>query len=223
MSAHHHPSDPSQPRRLSDAEIIQVHDHAGEETTDDGGNYKLLPLVMLFLFSGLIFFGGTYIGAFSGHFAPTVHDERGTPMAKVAEVKIDVVALGKRQYVTCAGCHQPTGLGLPTLFPPLAKSEYVTGSEERLVRIVLSGLSGPVTVVGQQFGATAASTPMPSFGSNPGGLNWSDDNIAAVLTYVRQEWGNSAPAITAAKVAEIRAKVGNRGAWTITELEAALK
>jgi mono/diheme cytochrome c family protein len=218
MSANH--SDPSDPRRLTDQEIIQVHDHAGEEKTDDGGNYKLLPLVMLFVFSGLIFFGGTYIGMFSGHFAPTVHDERGTPMAAVTEAKVDVVALGKRQYATCAGCHQPTGMGLPSLFPPLAKSEFVLGSEERLVRILLNGLNGPITVAGQQFGAGPGATAMPAFGSGPGGLAWSDDNIAAVLTYIRQEWGNSAPAITAAKVAEIRAKVGTRGNWTAAELEA---
>ena len=66
MSDHH--SDSAEPRRLTDPELIQVHEHAGEEKVDDGGNFKLLPLVMLFVFSGLIFFGGTYLGLFSGHF-----------------------------------------------------------------------------------------------------------------------------------------------------------
>lgn len=217
MSAQH--SDPSEPRRLTDPELIQVHDHAGEEKTDDGGNYQLLPLVLLFLFSGLIFFGGTYLGLFAGHFAPTVHDERGTPMAAVAEVKIDVVAVGKRQYSTnCVGCHQATGLGMAGMFPPLAKSEWVTGSEERLIRVLLHGLSGPVTVDGQQYGVGPTAQAMPAFG--PGGaFNWSDDSIAAVLTYIRQEWGNSAPPITAAKVTEVRTKVGAHGAWTAADLE----
>jgi mono/diheme cytochrome c family protein len=209
MSAPH--SDPSEPRRLTDPELIQVHEHAGEEKVDDGGNFKLLPLVMLFLFAGLIFFGGTYLGLFSGHFAATVHDERGTPHAAVVEAKVDPVILGKTIYKNnCIACHQETGLGMAGMFPPLAKSEWVNGSEERVVRIVLHGLTGPITVAGQQFG----SQQMPSFSSQ------SNENLAAVLTYIRQEWGNSAPAVTAEKVAEIRTKTGNRAAWTVSELEA---
>jgi mono/diheme cytochrome c family protein len=209
MSANH--SDPSAPRRLTDTELIQVHEHAGEEKVDDGGNFKLLPLVMLFVFSGLIFFSGTYLGLFAGHFASTVHDERGSPHAAVVEVKVDPVILGRTIYKNnCIACHQETGTGMAGMFPPLAKSEWVNGTEERVIRIVLHGLSGPISVAGQQFGSQA----MPTFASQ------SNENIAAVLTYIRQEWGNSAPAVSAEKVAEIRTKVGARGAWTATELEA---
>jgi mono/diheme cytochrome c family protein len=212
-----HQPDSSSPRRLTDPEIVQVHDQLAHDRTDDGGNYKLMPLFILGVFSALIFFGGTYLGFYVGNFAPTVHDERGSPNAAVAEVKIDIVALGKRQYTTsCVNCHQATGLGTPGLYPPLAKSEWVTGSEDRLVRVLLHGLMGPITVAGQQFPGTAQ---MPGFG--PGGtVPLSDDSIAAVLTYVRQEWGNSAPPVTAAKVTEIRTQVGARGPWTAAELPA---
>jgi mono/diheme cytochrome c family protein len=213
MSAQH--PDPSEPRRLTDPELIQVHDHAGEEKTDDGGNYRLFPLVLLFVFSGLIFFGGTYLGLFAGHFAPTVHDERGSPLAAVVAVKVDPAVLGKGIFKTnCAACHQESGLGTPGLFPPLAKSEWVNGSEERIVRILLHGLNGPIIVAGQQFGSGPTAQAMPTFGT------LSNDSIAAVLTYIRQEWGNSAAPVTTEKVAEIRTKVGARGAWTATELEA---
>ena len=97
MSDHH--SDSAEPRRLTDPELIQVHEHAGEEKVDDGGNFKLLPLVMLFVFSGLIFFGGTYLGLFSGHFGSTVHDERGSPHAAVVAAK---VGLGLRELLDLA-------------------------------------------------------------------------------------------------------------------------
>ena len=74
--------------------------------------------------------------------------------------------------------------------------------QNEVVRIVLYGLGGKVTVKGTDFNAAA----MPAFGKVAGsGYNWSDDKIAAVLTYVRQEWGNTSAAITPEKVAEIHA------------------
>ena len=109
----------------------------------------------------------------------------------------------------CAACHQATGLGLPGAFPPLAGSEYVLGEEERVVRIVLRGLTGPVTVKGQTFNGA-----MPAWADQ-----LSDAEIAAVLTYVRSSWGNSAEAITAEQVARERAATAGRTApWTVGEL-----
>lgn len=216
MSANH--SDPSEPRRLTDQEIIQVHDHAGQETVDDGGNYKLLPLVMLAALSSLIFFGGTYIGLYAGHFAPTVYDERGTASAVVV-TKVDPAVIGKKKYeLLCTTCHGPAGMGTPGLFPPLAKSEWVVGTDEKLIRILLNGLAGPVTVDGKEFGAAAGAVAMPAIG--PGGAGWNDSDIAAVATYVRQAFGNTAPEISTEKVTEIRTKVGTRGAWSSAELQA---
>jgi mono/diheme cytochrome c family protein/glucose/arabinose dehydrogenase len=117
---------------------------------------------------------------------------------------------GKARYLgLCAACHQPTGLGLGGLAPPLADSEWVTGSEQRTVRIVLNGVGGPITSNGVTF-----TTEMP-----PLGAALDDTAIAEILTYVRNEWGNQAPPVEAATVKSIRAAMPNRGAWTVEELE----
>ncbi|MEX2044600.1 MAG: cytochrome c, partial [Opitutus sp.] len=132
----------------------------------------------------------------------------------VAAAPVDPIALGRNVYSTvCAACHQATGLGLPPAFPPLAGSEWVAGSEERIIRIVLHGLTGPIKVGGTEYNGM-----MPPAG--PGsGFNLSPERIAAVLTYVRQEWGNQAPAVSAEKVSEVRGKEGTRAPWTAAELE----
>jgi len=109
----------------------------------------------------------------------------------------------------------PNGQGLPNVYPSLAGSEWVLGSEERVVSIVIHGLKGPVTVLGKTYNAAA----MPAFAQVPGsGYNWSDEKIAAVLTYVRQAWGNNAGPIETAKVTELRIKEGDRKEWTEAEL-----
>jgi mono/diheme cytochrome c family protein len=117
---------------------------------------------------------------------------------------------GKARYLgLCAACHQPTGLGLGGLAPPLADSEWVLGSEQRAVRIVLHGVHGPITSNGVAF-----AIEMPPLG---GALD--DTAIAEILTYVRNEWGNQAPPVEAATVKSIRAATPNRDAWTVEELE----
>lgn len=108
----------------------------------------------------------------------------------------------------CAACHQAAGTGLDGLAPPLLDSEWVLGPSERLVRVVLHGLSGPIKVQGRTHAGD-----MPAFG----GL--ADEEIAAVLTYIRQEWGHSAAPIEPAQVAAIRAAAaGHSGAWSAEEL-----
>ena len=104
---------------------------------------------------------------------------------------------------------------MPGAIPPLVNSDWVTGSEERVIRIVLHGITGPIKVNGADYNSA-----MPAFGRVAGsGYNWSDDKIAAVLTYIRQEWGNQAGPITTEKVAEIRAKEGDRKPWLAADLE----
>ncbi len=201
---------------VTDESLMSAHEKLLGQQPDDKAHYKLAPLALLFLFSGLIFFGGTYLGRFSGHFHPQVYNEYAMP-PKVGEVAaapaVDPIVLGKAVYAqVCASCHQPNGLGLPPAFPPLAGSEWVV-SEERAIRIVLYGLEGPIKVKGVDYTGV-----MPAAG--PGsGFNLSPEKVAAVLTYVRQEWGNTSGPITAAKVAEIRGKEGTRGAMKAAELE----
>ncbi|GDY21764.1 hypothetical protein LBMAG56_31110 [Verrucomicrobiota bacterium] len=116
--------------------------------------------------------------------------------------------------MACLPCHQPEGKGLPGVYPPLVGSDWVRGDPARLIRVVLHGLTGPVTVAGQTFGNTPASVPMPAMG----GLT--DEQIAAVLTYVRAEFGQQSPPVTAAAVKAIRAANATRELpWTAPELE----
>ena len=117
---------------------------------------------------------------------------------------------GKRVYLTvCFACHQPTGLGLPGAFPPLAGSEIATASDpSKIIRIVLHGLTGPITVKGATFNSV-----MPAQGGQ-----LSDTQIADALTYVRSAWENNAPPVTVEAVAEVRAKVQRATPWTWAEL-----
>lgn len=202
----------------SDESLLSAHEQELAIKPDDGGHYRMLPLVLLFVFSGLIFYGGTYLNEYAGEYKATVFDENAEPSSGVPVAQaIDPMVLGKRQYdLVCATCHQPTGLGVEGVYPPLANSEWVTGSPDRLIRIVVHGLKGPVTVAGKQYGVAA----MPAFGRvSGGGYNWNDDRIAAVLTYIRQSWGNSAGPITTDQVAAVTTQAGDRKEWTAEELE----
>lgn len=214
-------SDQSDPRLeqpgASDENLLSVHEQALGKKPNDGGHYRMLPLVLLFVFSGLIFYAGTYLNHYSAHYHPDIFNENAHPTNAAAEApKIDPVVLGKRNYEqVCITCHQATGQGVPGIYPPLAGSEWVQGSPERLIRIVVYGLKGPVTVEGKEYGQAA----MPVFGKVTGsGYNWSDERIAAVLTYIRQEWGNKADPITVEQVAAIHAKEGDRKEFTAEEL-----
>ena len=114
----------------------------------------------------------------------------------------------------CFTCHQPTGLGLPGQFPPLAGSDWVLGDKERLIKISINGLMGEIEVNGVKYNNVMAPPGIP-----PGSLT--DSQIADVLTYIRNEWGNSASAVSASEVAVVRAATKDRGAmqmWTAAEL-----
>jgi mono/diheme cytochrome c family protein len=117
---------------------------------------------------------------------------------------------GKQVYsTTCAACHQATGEGIEGTYPPLAGSGWVNGDDAKVVRIVLNGVSGPLEVAGETY-----SGMMPAWGPV-----LKDDDIAAVLTYVRSSFGNKAAPITAATVAKIRAATASRSTpWTASEL-----
>src|SRR5689334_3906934 len=128
---------------VTDEVLLATHDKLLDKQPDDKGHYRLMPLALLFTFSGLIFFAGTYLGLFAGNFHPTVYNEHshGGGGAAVAAAPVDPIVAGKKTFTeTCASCHQVTGQGLPPAIPPLAGSEWVNGSEERLIRAVLYGL-----------------------------------------------------------------------------------
>lgn len=115
----------------------------------------------------------------------------------------------------CAVCHGINGEGQIGVYPPLAGSEWVNGPEERLIRILLHGLQGPITTSGKQYNAAA----MPGFGPGPKSpFNWNDEKIAQVLTYIRQAWGNTGAPVATETVTRIRQQTGDRDPWTQDEL-----
>jgi nitrite reductase (NO-forming) len=93
----------------------------------------------------------------------------------------------------CSSCHQTTGLGLPRTFPPLAKSDFLMGRQDMGIGIVLHGINNePITVNGKHFQGV-----MPQ-------LALTDDQVASILTYVRNSWGNKSPGVKASDVKKIR-------------------
>lgn len=110
--------------------------------------------------------------------------------------------LGKPLYETaCASCHALDGQGLVPIAPPLVESEWVEGSEERLIKVVLHGLEGPVTVKGKVYKAPEVQPVMPGIKYSK---EFNDAKIAALLTYVRNAWSNEASAIKPETVSNIR-------------------
>jgi len=132
----------------------------------------------------------------SGQADTVVHD------AEVASGAMDdVMARGESVFLsTCAACHQPTGQGLPGAFPPLAGSDFLAGNRRVVMQAALFGLSGPITVNGADYNGV-----MPSVGY------LSDQELADVLTYVFNSWGNAFAAVNVDEVAALRAELGEAG------------
>lgn len=118
--------------------------------------------------------------------------------------------MGKVLYeATCGACHQPHGFGQEGLAPPLADSEWVAMKPSVLSRIVLHGVRGPISVQGRKW-----DLDMPSFNS------LDDEQLAAVLTYIRREWDHTYDPIDPADVKKTRTTTADRAeAWTETELK----
>lgn len=113
----------------------------------------------------------------------------------------------------CVACHQANGAGAPGIAPQLAQSDWVLAEgPNRLIRVVLHGLTGPVVVSGKPFNGAMV----------PWAANLTDDDIAAILSYVRssKEWGNTASWVTPEQVKAIRdAEAARSQPWTAAELE----
>ena len=137
------------------------------------------------------------------------------PTTNYESLTAEETALAKRgaenYAVLCASCHQNHGLGTPGVAPRLAGSEWVTGSPNRLAQIVLRGLIGPIKVNEETW-----NLHMPGIG-NSGAVN--DDDLAAILTFIRRSWGNTADPVTPALIAsERQASEDRKFPWTATEL-----
>lgn len=115
--------------------------------------------------------------------------------------------------MACMPCHQPDGKGLVGVYPSVVNSDWVQGKPEMLIRIVLHGLEGPILVNGHSFQSTAP-VQMPSFAGLP------DEQLAALLTYLRGSFENNADPIASDEVARVRAESKDRRTpWTFEELQ----
>jgi len=133
----------------------------------------------------------------------------GSEVRPLTDAEQKLFEQGKELYaISCGACHQPNGNGQEGLAPPLAASEWVVGSEQRLIRIALHGLMGPITVKDKQWDMI-----MPGLGI------FEDEQIAGILTYIRREWGHTADPVQIETVKSVRARHPDReDLWTETEL-----
>lgn len=196
-------------------EVVPMHHPIMRELDEPSDGFEPTPVWLMLFYFALIGWGGWYLAMNSGDFLPGVlTDEMMKPgaglAAQAAPKPVDPMVLGKRIYNNCVTCHQADGEGVEGAFPPLARSEWVLGDEDALARILLHGLEGPITVLGKPY-----NSEMPAW------QQLKDEQIAAVLTYIRASWGNNAPAVAPETVARVREAAGRRTqSWTAAELRA---
>jgi len=175
-----------------------------------------MPIWLIVALLVIFFYGGLSFDDRGGWFSPQVY----APYRSVAQVALfqptgDDGGIGRGKVVyeqVCALCHGSDGLGKPAQAPPFAGSEWVvTDNVGRLIRIPLQGLNGPITVKGVEWNLA-----MPAMGAA-----LPDDDLAALLSYMRNAWGNKASVITPEQVKAIRAATASRTQpWTGPELNA---
>jgi mono/diheme cytochrome c family protein len=153
------------------------------ESPDPDEQNRPLPWFLVMLLGAMLMWGAYYIATTPSGTDSRWGDQRtadalrGKPKP-AAGAKVD----GAPIYAAkCAACHQASGKGVSGVFPPLAASEWVVGSPERLVQILLHGVSGSIVVKGNTYNGV-----MPAFG------NLSDAELAALSTHLRTQWGNAA-------------------------------
>lgn len=182
------------------------------------GEMTQISTWLVVVFGVMLFWATMYLDRNGGGFNPLVFN----PGELLADVEARVprseagalLARGRSVYnLYCSACHQPNGRGDAARgFPPLAGSDWVlTEGPNRMIRIVLNGLQGPITVNGAEYNNVM--------------LPWrdalTDEDIAAVVTFVRgnADWGNNAGMAAPAQVKAIReATAGHSGSWTAPEL-----
>ncbi|MBL9127415.1 MAG: cytochrome c [Verrucomicrobiales bacterium] len=180
------------------------------------GSYTA-PTGFFIVLAILAYLGHAELGYNHGLFSSKVYE----PYADLRSIPkaggdVNPVDAGREVYAQlCSACHQPNGSGNPANgCPPVAGSDWVLEEgPARLIRIVLNGAKGPIQVNGKEWGNAVG---MLAFKDS-----LSDEQIAHVLTYIRQspEWKNNAPAVPVELVKSIREKTSSRGTqWTIDEL-----
>ncbi len=217
----------SAPAHPDSTDLDRLHSAVKREKVDLAPESQPAPLWAMFLLMFVAIVAGGQLGPMTGGWSFDISNPFAAangggdprPGGAGAGDALDPFALAMKKggsgYAVCGGCHQGNGGGLPGQFPPLAKSEYVLGGTERLIRIVQHGLTGPVTVNGQGFNTAG--------GMQPFGATMSSQDLANVLTFVRNSWGNEGTMITKEMVQKVRDEEKRASQWTVPELESFAK
>jgi mono/diheme cytochrome c family protein len=173
-----------------------------------------VPIWLIMVFGLLFYWSQVYLSDHAGGFDQQVY----APFESFADVDshnpkdeaTKNLIMGQDVFnKTCSACHQPNGMGKDGTAPPLVGSEWVLApGPNRIARVVLNGFTGPVTVKGKEWNLTMV----------PWKDTFDDEHIAAVLTYIRSSWGNSASLVKPEQVAAAR-KDAHPGPMTAPELE----
>ena len=166
------------------------------EHADPHEQYNPVPRVVLGLALGLVVWAVGYILLARPDGLAGLGDQRApATLAKGTAPAQGGTVDGRQLFVAkCQACHQAAGQGLPGVFPPLANASWVKGPAEIPIQIVLHGLNGPIEVAGTTYNGS-----MPAFGEQ-----MNDAELAAVLSFIRAEWGNASAAVDAAAVQAAR-------------------
>jgi mono/diheme cytochrome c family protein len=184
--------------------ILEMHSAAMREMAEPRDGIRPTPVTFLILCFFFTMWGGWYIGNYAGDWTGTGMSEHAGAAEVVPQAPQDPMVLGAEVYNACTQCHQADGKGLAGQFPPLANSEWVNGDERTLAAILINGIQGDFTVAGQKY-----NSQMPAWKDN-----YNDEEIAAVLTYIRASFGNKSGPVSKALVEAVRKEIGTQGPWS---------
>ena len=184
---------------MNDDDMVEVHSELNREKHPPTQGFLIAPLIFVFMFGCLIFVCSIQLAHSTNGFQ--IHPPQ--EIVELSDEEKETLRLerkydsGKKIFaLRCASCHQANGLGIPNQYPPLADSEWVSANPALITKIILKGLKGEITVKGEKYGTSAA--------VNMAAVPIDDREIANVVTYVRQAWGNDFGEITTDEVATIR-------------------
>ena len=203
---------------MQDEHMQDVHAQLMREKEEPQEGFSPVPIFLMFMFAALCFWGGVYLVEHSGGYRWDAYSPDFNPYADAPKpIEISLFDRGAKVYRNqCAQCHQADGNGVLGVYPPLVASDWVTGHPQVVSRILINGLNGPILVNGSNYNGN-----MPAFG--PSGLALSDRDIAGVITYIRQEWGNSATEVTEATIAKYSDIYAGRSVpWQAADLKEGL-
>jgi len=205
--------------------VARLHAAVAREKSDPVAAPTPIPITIIAAITVVGMIAGSYFGGntgtdFSvanvkGYDYPAKYDGVQEASSGVMDPKTERepnnwIAAGKALYSTsCSSCHQPTGQGVPGTTPPLAGSEFVIKGEKQVIAILLYGLSGPLTVNGKSYNGQ-----MQSQGGRP------NKEIAQLVSFIRNEWGNKASIVYDDQVKAVRDELGARSVYTEAEIRA---